>query len=305
MKKDLKVDTSKLQVNKLRMPMNIQFFATTKLEDVFDPEVLTAMISAQLDNAIRFSPLAVVDDTLVGRPGSTLTVPAWKYIGDAEDVLEGEEIEVAKLEHSKEEFTIKKAGKGVELTDESVLSGYGDPEGEASQQLLMSIANKIDNDSLSALQTGKLVSNTENVNVDAIDKAQSVFNDEDQETMVLFAHPKDAAKLRADAAQQWTRGSELGDQILVSGVFGEILGAQVVRSRKLKEGIMLLVKPGAFGILRKRTAMVERDRDIKRKTTLATADQHYGVHLRDDSKVVRIQVGGTTPPEDNDGEDTP
>src|SRR5690625_811523 len=129
----------------------------TYLTNMVDPQVLADMISAELEDAIRFAPIANVDNTLVGQPGSTVTVPRFKYIGDADDVAEGEAIDLALLETATEDFTIKKAGKGVEITDEAVLSGYGDPIGEAENQLLMSIANKVDNDVLEALDTTSLV----------------------------------------------------------------------------------------------------------------------------------------------------
>lgn len=264
----------------------------TKLQNMIDPQVLADMISAELENAIRFSPLAVVDRTLQGRPGSTVTVPRFKYIGDAKDVAEGAAIDLALLETATEDFTIKKAGKGVEITDEAVLSGYGDPLGEAAKQLRMSIANKVDNDVLAALETTTLTyESADGITIDAVDAAQGIFNDEDTEPMVLIANPKDVAKLRKSAGQDWTRGSDLGDRILVSGVFGEVLGAQIIRSRKVAEGTAYLVKRGALAIYLKRDIMVEDDRDIIHKTTVITADQHYGAHLFDESKAVKITTG--------------
>lgn len=49
--------------------------AETKLTNMIDPEVMASMISATLPNKIKFAPLANIDTTLSGRPGSTLTVP--------------------------------------------------------------------------------------------------------------------------------------------------------------------------------------------------------------------------------------
>ncbi|HFO0396918.1 TPA: N4-gp56 family major capsid protein, partial [Streptococcus pyogenes] len=98
---------------------------TTKMAQMLDPEVLADMIDAEVGKAIRFAPLAEVDTTLEGQPGTTLTVPKWDYIGDAEDVAEGEAIPMTQLGFKKTTMTIKKAGKGVEITDEAILSGYG------------------------------------------------------------------------------------------------------------------------------------------------------------------------------------
>lgn len=267
--------------------------AVTKLQNMVDPQVLADMISAELENAIRFSPLARVDRTLVGRPGSTITVPKFKYIGDADDVAEGEAIDLALLETATEDFTIKKAGKGVEITDEAVLSGLGDPIGEAARQLTMSIANKVDNDVLAALDTTSLVYSEGTAwDLDTISNAIDIFNDEDDEPMVLIMNPKDAAQLRKAVAGNWERASDLGDDIIVRGTYGAVLGAQVVRSRKVPEGTAYLVKEGALAIYMKRNVEIENDRDIVRKTTVITADQHYGAHLYDESKAIKITVTG-------------
>lgn len=263
----------------------------TKLTNMVDPEVMAQMISAELPNAIRFAPLARVDNTLVGRPGSTITVPKFKYIGDAEDVAEGTPIDLSLLETDVEDFTIKKAGKGVEITDEAALSGLGDPIGEGTKQLKMSIANKIDNDCLTALATTTLTYSAGTAwDLDTISNAMDVFGDEDTEPMVLIMNSKDASKLRKAVAGDWDRASDLGDNIIVNGTYGSVLGAQVVRSNKLAEGTAYLVKAGALAIYMKRAVEVESDRDIINKTTVITADQHYGAHLYDESKAIKITV---------------
>lgn len=265
----------------------------TKLANLINPQVLKDMISAELPNAIRFAPLARVDNTLVGQAGNTVTVPRFEYIGDAEDVAEGVAMGTTTLTTSSQQATVKKAGKAVEITDEAALSGYGDPIGEAKRQLVMSIANKIDNDTLTALATTTLVHITAasgKLDVATVEAGQALFNDEDDSPMVLIANPADAAVLRNDASGNWTRGSVLGDKILVSGVFGEVLGAEVIRSRKLAKGTAYLVKAGALAIYMKREVAIETDRDILAKTTVISADEHYGVVLEDESKAVKITI---------------
>ena len=49
----------------------------TYLTDLIDPQVLADIIDKKLTNYVRFAPLAVIDDTLVGRPGSTVDMPSY------------------------------------------------------------------------------------------------------------------------------------------------------------------------------------------------------------------------------------
>lgn len=269
----------------------------TKLQNLIDPEVLAAMISAQLPKAIKFTGIAPVDNTLEGQPGSTITVPKYKYIGDAEVVAEGEAIQYEQLETESAKYTIEKAGKGVKITDEAVLSGYGDPVGEAQRQVRMSIASKIDNDIVDAAMSAPL-SVKHDISVDLIDKLEETFVDapdnfEDVDsTGVLFLSYKDAAKLRREASGDWTRASDLGDRILVRGLFGELLGWEIVRSQKIEDGNGFAVKSGALKTFVKRNLLAETGRDMDHKLTKFNADQHYAVALVDESRIVRIEPSG-------------
>ena len=123
----------------------------TKIEHMINPEVLASMVDGELEFALKFTNLATVDNTLVGRAGNTVSLPAYKMIGEAEDVAEGEAIPVEALATENENVTVKKAGKGVRITDEAILSGYGDPLGQASKQLAKSIASKVDSDVMACL----------------------------------------------------------------------------------------------------------------------------------------------------------
>ncbi|MDI6572760.1 N4-gp56 family major capsid protein [Leuconostoc lactis] len=272
---------------------------TTVLANLIDPEVMADLIEAQLPKAIKFSAIAPLDTTLVGVPGSTLTVPSYKYIGDADEVAEGAAIEYSKLEQTKRTMTIKKAAKGVEITDEAVLSGLGDPVGEGQRQVRMAIASKIDNDILATALKAPLKL-TADIDLDLIDKLEATFTDapdaiEDNNistTGVLFVSYKDAAKLRKLAGQDWTRPTQLGDDILVKGLFGELLGWEIVRSMKLEKNQFVAVKPGALKTYLKRDIFAEVGRDMDHKVTKFNADEHYGVAIYNDA----LLVASTTVP---------
>ena len=273
----------------------------TKIEQLVNPQVMADMISAKLPKMIKFTPLAYVERKLVGQPGNTVTVPKWEYSGDAKDIAEGEAIVPDQLTTTKSTMTIKKAGKGIELTDEAVLSGLGDPIGQAAHQIALAIANKVDNDLVvEAKKATQFVAEAPTTG-DALDKALAVFADEEDARYVAIINPEDAIDLRKDTVKEWIRGSEIGANIVVSGTFGETHGVQIVRSKKVDKGKGFLVKVsavdtdtedvakyGAFVINLKRDVEIEKDRDILKKTTVITGDEHYGVYLYDPTKVVKF-----------------
>ena len=69
----------------------------TKLSDLIDPEVMGDRVSTRIPKKLRVAPFAKIDDTLAGVPGDTITVPAYTYIGDADDVEEGGEVAIEKM----------------------------------------------------------------------------------------------------------------------------------------------------------------------------------------------------------------
>lgn len=259
----------------------------TKLVDMIDPEVMADTVSAELPNAIRFTPLATVFNDLQGNPGSVLKVPSYSYSGDATDVAEGAAIPIDKMQTSVKEMEIKKVAKGIELTDEAALSGLGDPVGEAVNQITLGIANKVDNDFIEALDDAVQTVTGDIQKVATLQEAIDVFSDEDETQAVLLVNPADASQLATDARSQMM-GSDVGANALISGTYIDILGVQVVRSNKVAEGEGYLVKEGALALNMKRNAEIETERASTRKTTIITGDQHYGAYLFDDSKVVKV-----------------
>lgn len=274
----------------------------TKIADLIDPEVMADMLNVKLTDAIKFSPLAEIDRTLVGRPGDTITLPKYAYIGDAAEVAEGADIDESKLTASSTKVKVKKAAKGVRLTDEAILSGHGDPVGETNRQLITSISAKVDADCITALegiQSGKTldVSATDIISAGVIADALVKFGEDLDGEKVLFLAPAQLAQIRKD--ENYLKPSEMTQQAIMSGTVGECWGCQLVLSNKIKASgskfTNFIVKPGALAIYLKRDATVETERNTKNKTTLITADQHYAVYLRDDSKAVKLITAETAP----------
>lgn len=265
----------------------------TKIAQMVNPQVMADMIRAELPKKIKVSPLAKMDTTLAGRPGDTITVPSFDYIGDATDVAEGEAITVSQMATKTTTAKVKKAGKGIELSDEAVLSGYGDPVGEANRQLLMSIASKIDEDCMAALKTATLthdVSGSDIISYEGIVDAIDKFEEEDYEPKVIFIHPKQVTQLRKD--KNFLSLDKYPVPVIMNGVIGSIAGCQVVVSKRVDASASKyqcpIVKAGALTIYLKRNVMVESDRDILKKSTVITADEHYTAVLSDKSKVVLV-----------------
>ena len=256
----------------------------TRIADLINPQVLADMISAELPNAIVFAPLATVGRKLQGRAGNTLTMPKYGYIGDATDVAEGEDIPIAKMTTSETEVTVKKAGRGVELTDESVLNDYGDTVAEAKNQLKMAIANKVDNDLLAALKTATLNASIA-LTIPNLLTARAKFGENVNQTAALIINSTNYAKIATEILSL-----ENTDNVLLKGTVGQVAGLQVAISDKLSNTEAYIVAAGALGLELKRDVMVESDRDIVAKTTVITADEHYVAYLKDESKAIAITL---------------
>ena len=257
--------------------------ALTKLQNMINPEVLGAFLETKLVHAIKLSPLAVVGTELQGRAGNTLTLPTWQYIGDAKDLEEGVADTPVALEAQSREIKIKKASKSVEITDEALLSGYGNPADEIASQLLTAIASKVEADCFAELEKATL-KQVGAVNADTVADALVKFGEDLEEEMFLFINPADYATIRKNANFSYVNGQ----QMTIGGTVGFIFNCAVVVSNRVAATKAYIVKRGALGIELKRGVNVESDRDILRKTNVYSVDEHYVAYLRDASKVIKI-----------------
>lgn len=279
----------------------------TKIANLVNPQVMGDMVAAKLPKKLRVAPFATIDRTLVGVPGNTITVPSYTYIGDAEDVNEGVEAGVVTLGTSTKTATIKKAMKAVELTDEAILSGYGDPVGNAENQLALAVASKIDNDALDALlatNTRKYDSKTKAISYDVIVDAIDLFEEEINTEKVMFVNPKQVTTLRKDP--NFISADKYPANVIMTGEIGTIANTRIVPTKKVKLDttsafytcpIIKLTNDdeteqdtAALTVYLKRDPNVEVDRKSLKRTTEISIDEFYTVAVSDDSKVVLADI---------------
>ena len=279
--------------------------ATTQFSNMINPEVMAEMVSAKVAKKVAVMPFVKVDTTLQGQAGNTITIPVFGYIGDAANVAEGASIGASTLTTTHKQFTIKKVAKGVDITDEAILSGYGDPVGEANRQLIMAISQKIDQDAIDALDgAAKYMSSGYKISYAGIVDAIDLFEEEYNSEKVIFVHPKQVSQLRKDADFTSADKYVNGNYIAMNGEIGKIANCRVIVSKRVKENsestayINPIVKISydseteqdtpALTIFLKRNVMVETSRDIDKQINMIRASENYVVALTDASKVVRV-----------------
>ena len=278
----------------------------TKLAQLINPEVMADMVSAKADKAVRVLPYAKVDTTLQGQAGDTISIPKYGYIGEAVDVAEGEDIPVRQMSVSSEQHTIKKAGVGGILTDEAVLSGYGNPVGELTNQMAKSIAGKCDTDAYAELVKAPTIYNASGaISYKEIVNAEDLFEEETNTQKVMFIHPKQTTQLRLDP--DFIDKTKYGNEVMVNGEIGMVSNTRIAVSKKvqLAEGAYLnpIVKleedtetedaSPALTIFLKRDTNVETDRITRNRTTEITGDKMYVVALTNETKVIVAKMKET------------
>lgn len=273
--------------------------ATTMLANLINPQVLADVVDSKLIDYIRFAPLAEIDNTLEGRPGDTLTLPSFLYIGAASDVSEAVAMVPVSLNSSSVSVTIKEAGKAVEISDSAILSGYGDPVEEIAKQLLVGLADKIDIDflatcaSIGSAMTWNTAASTSAITPVTVGDALELFGEDIDGVKALLCSPKLYAKIRKTT--DWLPASEISAGALIRGAVGEIHGCQVIVTNRLKGASDLvenayIVKPGALRNIIKRNSLMEADRDILRRVNVYTITKHYATYLYDASKAIKLAV---------------
>ena len=271
----------------------------TKLQNLLDPQVIGAYLDVKLIDKIKLAPIAEVNRELEGRPGSKITFPKWGYIGDAADLAEGAALTYTDIAEDTVEVQVKKVAKGVSITDEAVLSGYGNPVEQIGQQLLTAVASKIEADMYDAVDKEKKATRdtvgcfqhkypgTAFTKEDIIDM-RAKFGEDQEGEMLLFVNPAEFAVLAKDKDfVQIQQGAQI-----ISGEMGMLYGVRLVVANRVPAGKPFLMKPGALAIVMKRNVMVESERDMDHFATKFAVSDHYVCYVKYADRIVKASKQG-------------
>ena len=277
--------------------------AQTKLANLINPQVMADIIDAKISKKIVVTPFAKIDTTLEGVAGNTISVPTYAYIGDAEDVAEGVACGTTTLTATTTTATVKKAMKAIELTDEAVLSGYGDPIGQATSQLAKSIASKVDNDCMAALlgvTTLNFDGSTSKISYNGVVDAIDLFEEEVNGEKVMFVNPKQLTDLRKDS--NFISADKYTGNVIMTGEVGMICNTHIVPSKKvvldatsvfytcpivkLETDAEVDSEAPALTIYLKRNVNLETERETLKRSTTLSVDEIYTAVVSNASKVV-------------------
>lgn len=266
---------------------------TTMLEDLFVPQVVADAVDKKLIDAIRFAPLAVIDNTLVGRDGDELTMPSYDYVGMAEDVEEGADIPIKKLNQTVEKVKVSKIGLGVSFTDEALLSGNSnDIAEEAAKEIVTSINDKLENKLIASMSAGATLTSNISLTDDGatgIATALQLFGEDIDGEKVLVVPPSYYGRLLK--ANGWIPNTEMGAKIIVRGTVGSVYGTQIVLSNRLTTlNEAYIIKPGALRIVMKRNTLIEFDRDKQDQTNYIFGSKIFAPYVYDKSKIIKLTL---------------
>ena len=266
----------------------------TYLSDLFNPQVVADLLETKLTNNMVFAPLAMIDYTLQGQAGDTVSLPYYAYIGAASQVSEGYDIPLKKLTQATKSVKIIKLGNAVQITDEAVLSGYGDPLGEATTQIVTSIDDAMDDLLLAALAANSAsaqnytTSASTGLEPEDIPLALAKYGEDNEGEKALLVTPDFYAKL---VGKNWIPASEIAANVRIRGAVGMAYGCQViVTNRLIASGNLYVVKPRTLAVFIKRGVMVETDRDILNQSTVLAGSILAAPYLMNPKGMIKLSA---------------
>ena len=273
--------------------------ANTINTNVIVPDVYAQLVREKIAGKVKVAQFAKVLGDLAGKPGETLTMPKWAYIGDATDWDMSTAMTSTQMEQTSTTATIKAvAAPAVKVADYDNEVELGNAIDEAGNQQAIAIARKQDTDAIAECLTSPLKKKLATKNT--VTQAEMIA------ILGLYGDDRDSADFDAIVihssfapsfygmdmfvSKELTMTKD-GNGIAVNGVIGTFLDIPVVLSDRLydatnTEGFMLVMKKGAIGLIPKEAPFPETARDASKRQTTIYCSQFYAMALIDDEAVV-------------------
>lgn len=270
--------------------------ATTTSSSMIKPEVFSDMVQGKFKGKLVIANFAKTDTSLVGNPGEKVNFPKWGTLQDIEnDSTETTDLVPEAMSTDNVSATVKEVGKAVEITDRALLTGFGDPIGEAATQVGKVVARKIDADLVTEATTNckasNIISNTDTSSFsDKVADAKSLWGDEAEEIAVLLVHSKMYTFLLKDS--NFISQDKYPAGVLITGAIGTLYGVPVMITDRMpckdtlnssevtsRVATSLMLQRDALAYITKRAPLVETGRDILGRKTIITCTAHYAVKL--------------------------
>lgn len=266
------------------------------------PDVYAELVREKIKGKVVISQSAKVVKTLVGKPGETVSMPKWAYIGDAKDITVGTAMDKTALKQTNTTATIKMvAAPAVSVNDYDDVVEFGNALDEASKQQAISLARKLDTDCIAVALTTPLKSKLatkQQVTFDEMNAILGLYGDDAnaEDFAGIYIHSAFVPSfLKMDGFVDKTKTFTAdGTGVMQNNLLGYFRGIPVLVTDRLydtvkHEGYILTVKKDSIGLIPKEAPFVEPARDASTRTTTVYCSEYYAVALIDDSGVVLAQ----------------
>lgn len=267
---------------------------------VIVPDVYSALVRDKITGKVIMSQFNKKMGDLMGKPGETLTMPSWSYIGDAADWNINTPMSTSMMQQTEKTATIKAiAAPGVEVADYDKEIDFGNAINEAAQQQAIAIARKLDSDTIAECLTSPLkvqLASANHVTQAELLQMLQIFGDERDASdfACLAIHSAFASDLYGmdlfTSREKTTVPAGSSNGITYNGCIGYFLDVPVLLSDRLydttnQEGIIVLEKKDSIGYIPKETPFSETERVANLRRTKIYCSQFYAMKLIKDDGV--------------------
>jgi hypothetical protein len=267
----------------------------TRIQDVLDPEIMSAVASAKwLNKSVLVASGAVVVDknSEVNEGGQKILIPRWNLAaGTWQAISESSGLETRRLTAEAEYGVVVRRGDAFSILDTAKLVSKQDPNAEASQQIADAVGYHVDSTLIhvltGAVPSGNVVSAPGAV-IDAADLVdlKVKLGDAMDDISLLVVHSKQLGDLMKEGIVDWKAGAEMFPGTGITKLIPTVAGLAVYVTDKVPLGggspetyrAFALAK-GAMYLGYQRDVNVEFDRDILTKEDIISYDVHFVPHL--------------------------